>query len=339
MKKPIMAGILMIAGMAASSASAFPLTKMAQVPHNGLPVVRIQATDAEIRVQQLEDTVRQLNGRIEEMSFQLLQMQELIRKTQEDNEFRFQELESGKGAGKGTGKKAALDAPVLPPADETAGVVAPASNDVAGAGADAAPANDPTVGVLGAVVFDANGNPVPVATPPAVQQDAIASSQPAPEAPAVIEQPLETGLPGTAASTPVPSQETASLGSNSEEVYKTAYNFILSGDYKLAEQGFQTYLSTFPEGERSADASFWLGEAEYSQGNFTEAAKTFLNAHQTYGKSPKAPEMLLKLGMSLAQLDDKDTACATLREVTKRYPNASKPVKAKVASEQSRLAC
>jgi tol-pal system protein YbgF len=332
MKKPIMAGILVIAGLAASSAFAFPIVKIEPVQHKSLPVVRVQATDAEIRVQQLEDTVRQLNGRIEEMSFQLLQMQELIRKTQEDNEYRFQDLESGKGAGKGTGKKTSLDAPVLSPTDQTAGAVAPATTDVPVAGLDAAPANDPTVGVLGAVVFDANGNPVPAPNTPVVPQDSMASTQPSPDAPAVIEQPLDS----TASA---PAQETASLGSNSEEVYKAAYNYILSGDYKLAEQGFQNYLSTYPEGERSADASFWLGEAEYSQGNFNEAAKTFLNAHQAYGKSPKAPEMLLKLGMSLAQLDDKDTACATLREVNKRYPNASKPVKAKVASEQSRLAC
>lgn len=49
--------------------------------------------------------------------------------------------------------------------------------------------------------------------------------------------------------------------------------------------------------------------------------------------------MLLKLGMSLAALDNKDTACATLREVNKRYPDASKAVQNKAASEQKRLAC
>ena len=88
-----------------------------------------------------------------------------------------------------------------------------------------------------------------------------------------------------------------------------------------------------------ADAHFWLGEALYSQGNFNEAAKTFLNAHQSYNTSPKAPEMLLKLGMSLAALDNTETACATLREVSKRYPKASRAVVSKVASEQKRLGC
>ena len=68
-------------------------------------------------------------------------------------------------------------------------------------------------------------------------------------------------------------------------------------------------------------------------------ATNCLIAHSPALFPPKAPEMLLKLGMSLAALDNKDTACATLREVGKRYPNASPAVSAKVKSEQSRLAC
>ncbi len=114
---------------------------------------------------------------------------------------------------------------------------------------------------------------------------------------------------------------------------------MLSGDYPLAEKEFNGYLTAYPKGAKVADASFWLGESQYSQGKYNDAAKTFLNAHQTYGKSPKAPEMLLKLGMSLAALDNTETACATLKEVSRRYPGASKAVLAKVGSEQKRLAC
>ena len=43
----------------------------------------------------LEEQLRQMNGKIEELNFQVLQMQEQIRKQQEDNEFRFQQLEGG----------------------------------------------------------------------------------------------------------------------------------------------------------------------------------------------------------------------------------------------------
>jgi TolA-binding protein len=49
--------------------------------------------------------------------------------------------------------------------------------------------------------------------------------------------------------------------------------------------------------------------------------------------------MLLKLGMSLAALDNRDTACATYREVLLRYPNASEAFRKKVAIEQSAMSC
>ena len=137
-----------------------------------------------------------------------------------------------------------------------------------------------------------------------------------------------------------PGIETASLPvDDPDELYRSAYGLVLAGDYAEAEAAFNDYIAIHPDGGQVADAHFWLGESQYSQGNFNDAAKTFLNAHQTYGTSKKAPVMLLKLGMSLAALDNRETACATLREVGKRYPNASKAVKTKVSSEQSRLSC
>ncbi len=69
------------------------------------------------------------------------------------------------------------------------------------------------------------------------------------------------------------------------------------------------------------------------------ASVAFAEGYQKYPKSQKSSDNLLKLGMSLAALDNRETACATLREVNKRYPSASKAVKAKVSSEQSRLSC
>jgi tol-pal system protein YbgF len=65
---------------------------------------------------------------------------------------------------------------------------------------------------------------------------------------------------------------------------------------------------------------FWLGEAQYSQGRYQDSAKTFLDAHKKFPQADKGPDALLKLGMSLAKLDNRETACATLREVLIRYP-------------------
>src|SRR5688500_14552317 len=104
----------LLAGMLAIAATAF----FAIVPL----AASAQNVDAELRVQQLEEQLRQLNGRVEEMSFQILQMQETLRKAQEDNEFRFQELEGG---GK-TKKKSSLERPAdMDTANNTSGVQTP----------------------------------------------------------------------------------------------------------------------------------------------------------------------------------------------------------------------
>ena len=108
MKKLVLAAMLGLMA-AGGPAGAFSLPELLpggrQAPQqpspSAPPMVLAQSGDASIRVQQLEEQIRQLNGRIEEMSFQLLQMQEQMRKTQEDNEFRFQELEKSENGAAG----------------------------------------------------------------------------------------------------------------------------------------------------------------------------------------------------------------------------------------------
>lgn len=358
MKKFVLAAML---GLAVTSgpAGAFSLPKLFQGDQSApqksqdaqAPVILAQSNDA-VRIQQLQDEVRQLNGRIEEMSYQLLQIQEQMRKTQEDNEFRFQDLEKKKRTeaddtagqpavaanrpqpsagptGGQAGNQTAGQAPARGQAggnDDIARIIGQPSNggvseNPGPGGAGTAP--PPTT--LGSIDFDQNGNQVGASRNQAAKNSA--------------------GLPGVengaSAGRPQGSQDpqqTASLGSESDS-YKIAYDHVLAGDYPLAEKEFSAYLASYPKSARAADASFWLGEAQFSQGKYNDAAKTFLNAHQSYGKSAKAPEMLLKLGMSLAALDNTDTACATLREVPKRYPNAPKAVLGKVTSEVKRLSC
>ncbi|CAN7358265.1 tol-pal system protein YbgF [Pararhizobium sp. LjRoot238] len=331
MKHFVVAGLIGLTAFAGfgQTVTAMPLSALFNRAIHGetqspdkAPLLKVQSSEIG-RIGQLEEQIRSLNGRIEEMSFQLLQMQEQIRKFQEDNEFRFQDLESGKSD---STKKSQAETPQT---NDTASTGVPATDDQTAAtdpnaslGSDTGASGNTGAppATLGEIVFDENGNPV------AANRNTTS---------------LEATLPGVDQGinqTPDSQQQTAALD-NPGDLYQSAYGHVLTGDYGQAENEFRDYLDVFPNGEKAADASFWMGEAQYSQGKFNDAAKTFLNAHQTYGKSPKAPEMLLKLGMSLAALDNKDTACATLREVNKRYPKASAAVKAKVTSEQSRLAC
>ena len=323
MMKTVAAGMLCLSALAGSvnalQASPFPSIATGFMPqgvHRQKDVVLAQSNEM-LRIGQLEEQIRALNGRIEEMSFQLLQMQEQMRKAQEDNEFRFQDLEKGAGSQRGS-----LDGPAKGDrqTQDTASADVPADTPDTGQ-------TDTFGGTqeLGSIRFDAQGNPIGADPNPDLDQSASIGR--------------DTTLPGVDGGLPQASQQSTASLDNPDDLYNAAYGHVLSGDYSLAEKEFRDYLDIFPEGDKASDASFWLGEAQYSQGNFNEAAKTFLNAHQTYARSKKAPEMLLKLGMSLAALDNRETACATLREVNNRYPGASSAVKAKVTSEQSRLSC
>ncbi|HET7414037.1 MAG TPA: tol-pal system protein YbgF [Pararhizobium sp.] len=291
---------------------------------NGRNMVMAQAADGAVRMQQLEEEVRKLTGRVQDLNYQLLQTQEQIRQMQKDNEFRFQRLEgaAGLGGGAGTGTSAAPTPPAAN--DHTQNMAAPsagtaqASRALPGveAGTTASTTTAPNVPgrgappkSLGTVTFDANGK---------IIGDSMAA-------------------PGANAS----GTQTASLPSSSspQDIYRAAYNQLLNGNYKAAENGFHDYIDVFPDGPQASDAAYWLGESQFSQGKFNDAARTFLDAHQKYPKAKKAPETLLKLGMALAALNNQDTACATYSEVLKRYPDVSAEVRRKVAREEKRTGC
>jgi tol-pal system protein YbgF len=280
----------------------------------------------------LEDQIRQMNGKIEELNFQILQMQEQIRKQQEDNEFRFQQLEQGAPAGQkksdaGNGGKSVAQAPAAStPADGQSvedviidsgtgdpGTLVPGSGD----GATGAPPKN-----FGTITVDKNGNVV----------DASGNTQSTTPGSAPTTD-TQTGNSGNAVVAALPPTD------NPDELYRNAYQFILSGDYSTAEQGFRDHIARFPKDAKTADAHYWLGESLLGQQKYRDAAEIFLAASNDYPKAKKAPDMLLKLGISLIGLHQRDVACATFGEISKRYPDVSGALKARIKQERAQASC
>ncbi|UCI30420.1 tol-pal system protein YbgF [Mesorhizobium sp. B4-1-4] len=301
----------------------------------------------------LEDQLRQMNGKIEELNFQILQMQEQIRKQQEDNEFRFQQLEGGAQGGQPAGQKksqaapangdnSVAEAPATQAPVDTGNRAASQSSggqsveDVIVESSDGDPGKViPGKGApeknFGTITVDKNGNVVDAggstqATAPA-QDAAPATSAPVPNAPA------KSGKPNGTVVAALPSTK------DPEELYRNSYQFILSGDYSTAEQGFRDHISRFPKDAKTADAHYWLGESLLGQQKYRDAAEVFLAASKDYPKAKKAPDMLLKLGVSLVGLKQHDVACATFSEVGKRYPDISNALKERVKQEKALAAC
>jgi tol-pal system protein YbgF len=298
------------------------------------------------RVVNLEEQVRSLNGKLEELNFLILQMQEQLRKQQEDNEFRFQELEGGtSGAAKPVKKSDAAPADTT---TQTASVPPLASPNAGAATAAPATAAAPTTALpsaggddeiaavlgqaenggvpgvsrnLGSIRFDAKGNLIG-GTLSEEPVDLLSGTRP--------QQPAAQGNTTVAA---LPSTD------DPDELYRNSYEFILSGDYKTAEAGFRSYIERFPDAVRVPDANFWLGESLAAQKRHRDAAEVFLATSRQYPDSKKAPDTLLKLGISLAALKQREVACATLREVGSRYPKASDALKERVRQELATNGC
>lgn len=157
----------------------------------------------------------------------------------------------------------------------------------------------------------------------------IASPQPPTAPPAVTPGP---------APTPAFPQATASDAS-AKQLYEAAYGQLLQQDYATAETGFDEFLKRFPNDQLAGNAQYWLGETFFVRGQFKAAANAFLKGYQTYGRSVKAPDSLLKLAMSLDRLGQKDAACSSYSELGVKFPNAPVNVKSRADSERRRLGC
>ncbi|HWK64165.1 MAG TPA: tol-pal system protein YbgF [Rhizobiaceae bacterium] len=327
--------LLLSGGGALSQESGVPdPARTVPAPQLGLPGVFGARNDSDgirlaqagdPRVSALEEQIRQLSGTIEELNFQVLQMQEQLRKMQEDNEFRFQELEQKKsGARTGDTNRSVATAQPSPgsgAADQAASPKAARPDSSAAAPAAAAAGRGEPPKTFGTIVFDADGNVKGGSVGDQMSAGAPVASQ--------------DGAPAAGG------DQVAALPSTDDpdELYRNAYEFILSGDYKTAEAGFRDHIARFPADPKAADAHFWLGESLLGQQKYRDAAEVFLAASKEYPSSKKGPEMLLKLGISLSGLKQRDVACATFGEVGKRYPNASAQLKERVKKEQAAAAC
>lgn len=159
-------------------------------------------------------------------------------------------------------------------------------------------------------------------------------------------QPAGAGVPGQLPPPPPanPSATGARLATlppsaKPQDEYDMAYGYVLHKDYGLATQAFRDFIRKYPDEKLIPDAQYWMGEALYQQQHYRDAAEAFLTVSTKYEHAGKAPDALLRLGQSLAAMKKKEAACATLAEVGRKYPHASASVKRSVAQEQKRVHC
>jgi len=123
------------------------------------------------------------------------------------------------------------------------------------------------------------------------------------------------------------------------EQYEFATNLLKVGDYNTAERAFREFVITNSDHELAGSAQYWYAETFRIRQLYTDAASAYLEGYQKYPKGKKAPINLLKLGVSLVQIGEKDQGCLMITGVQKQYPEANQSVLQKAKYEEKKFEC
>jgi tol-pal system protein YbgF len=285
------------------------------------------AAGQEVRIQQLEGQIRDLNGQIEQLTYQVQQLNTRLDKLVGDVDFRLRELEGGGSATSmstddaGDGSDATQTATRGSTPEEEAG--AAPSQPTTGGGTYGSAGQPQVLGTMPQSDFDAQRKRLNPNADPAAASKAAGAAQPA----------AGQGEEQAAA------QPYTLQGATPDEQYQYAFDLLRQNKYTDAEQALSTFVEQNPDHPLAGNANYWLGETYYVRQDYENAALTFAEGSQRYPKSGKAPDALLKLGMSLAALGETADACQAFAELAARYPNASSSVKQRSAKEQAKNGC
>ena len=124
-----------------------------------------------------------------------------------------------------------------------------------------------------------------------------------------------------------------------EKQYEFAVSFIKVGDYETAELALREFVDTNPKHKLAGNAQYWYGETFRVRQLYQDAATAYLNGYQKYPKSSKASVNLLKLGVMLVQIGEKEQGCSMILGVKDQYPEAKQSVIQKAEYEKKKFNC
>jgi tol-pal system protein YbgF len=306
--------------------------------------------DPEMRVQQLENQLRQLTGQNEELQYRNRQLEERLRSLGGDAPGtpggQAPIVQPNIAAAPPQPNQAYRQPPVQPGYDQQVAAPAPIVGE---------PPQGAPQGRRRGDAFDPGSNPNAPGVPHALGGGQLPVTGEAPvgapggrgagepldlantggprNPPGALPPPPPRNTNGTGALATLPPSQTP------KDEFDLGIGYMQRKDYVLAEQTMRDFAQKYPSDPLMADSQYWLGESFFQRQLYRDAAESFLAVTTKFDKSGKAPDALLRLGQSLAALKEREAACAAFGEVTRKYPRASSGVKQAVDREQKRVKC
>lgn len=121
--------------------------------------------------------------------------------------------------------------------------------------------------------------------------------------------------------------------------YNYAFGLLSKTDYDGAERAFTAFVNAYPDDPLTGNAYYWLGQVYSVRNDHERAAVTHLKGYRQFPDGKYASHSLLKLGVALGQLNKKVEACASFKELAKKFPEAEAAVKTEAATAAASLGC
>jgi tol-pal system protein YbgF len=290
------------------------------------------AVDTQIRMDRLEQEMRDLTGKVEDEANQIQQLRQRLEQVNSDVDTRFGELNQGAGpARSGSPPPTSAPRPAIRQeafarqgtTDENADLpvngAAPPPNY--GSPPSASPYGVPAAVGAFAPTPDTSGTLTPPeASPPVAARSALERASTA----------AGSGLS--------PAPQTLPSASVSAE-YNAAFGLLRRADYPAAEGAFRNFVEQHRDSSLAGSAQYWLGETYFARGRYSDAAVAFAEGYKRYPRGPKASQTLLKLAMSLGRASQKQNACIALSQLDHDFPHAASSVKELADTEKKRSGC
>ena len=264
----------------------------------------------EVRIGQVEDQMRTLTGDVENVANDIRKLAVRIDRLIADVDMRLRPIEGAPRAGAERPVAAATPESAASTAVQPTAPFAPGPAPGPGAAPPSSQEN-----TLSALLFPAG--PVDAA-PPATAVPAIEATTETPE-PKILGQVLPRGTPA--------------------QQYAYAFGLLRQANYDGAERALRAFIETYPDGELTGNAYYWLAETFYVRNDLEQAVVYFARGYQDFSDSIKAPDNLLKLGMALTRLGRNDDACVTFEKLGELSSGVSPSIKARAQSESQRAGC
>ncbi len=327
------------AGLAALAGEAAQLRQVELVQAQADPS---RLAGLEVRLSRIEEELRRMTGRLENLEYGRDRAQGRLDKLVADLDARLSRIESGSAGGAPTAALPAETepAPEILRAPEPPARAAPSQAQAAAPSQAQAPVQPP-----------AGARPSTRAAPSpqddaAAQRGYVLGTLPRDAimgggAAAGATAGAATAAPRSAVPDTPPQQQSAlPRATTAKGRYDAALGLLQSGDFGSAQDEFADFLADYPKDPLAPSAAYWLGETYYVQRDFGGAASQFAKNFQAYGDgAPKAVDNLLKMGMSLSQLGQREEACRVFAELGSRFPNAAPPIKQAAARGRAGAGC